>query len=206
MKRWITFCAVLCFLMAALPVELFGQFNPYGPNPYGPNADPRLRRAHREQAVANVGPKARDFVEAQGDEAVAAIFACSRPVALKLAEFHSSGELGKLPRPRDLLYVIAQPGHGDDVALWAIGHARELSDVDSFDAYVISPLDYALGLKALATGAAEARARRLNQAAMTTRPWAALSPDDKRVIVIGGVGVLVVAGIVLLRRRQASMC
>ena len=172
MIRWITLGSVLCFLMAASPADLFAQFNPYGnrSNPYGPDADPRVRRAYREKAVATVGPNARDFVETQGDEAVAAIFACSRPVAVKLAEFHASGEMGKLPRPRDLLRVIAQPRHGDDVALWAIHHAGELTDTDSFDAYLISPLDYALGLKQLAAGAAEARARRLNQAAMTTTP------------------------------------
>ena len=106
MIRWIAFGSVLCLIMAASPAGLFAQANPYGniSNPYRPGADPRVRRAYREKAVAAVGgPHARDFVETHGDEAVAAIFACSKPVALKLAEFHASGELGKLPRPRDLL-------------------------------------------------------------------------------------------------------
>ena len=136
--------------MAASPADLFGQFNPYGnrSNPYAPGADPRVRRAYREQAVAVVGPIARDFVETHGEEAVAAIFACSRPVAVKLAEFHASGELGKLPRPRDLLRVIAQPRHGDDVALWAIHHARELTDMDSFDAYLHQPAGLRAGPQA----------------------------------------------------------
>ena len=174
MIRRVTWGSVLCLLVAASPADLFAQFNPYGnwSNPYGSGADPRVRRAYREQAVAKVGPIARDFVETQGDEAVAAIFACSRPVAVRLAEFHASGEMGKLLRPRDLLRVIAQPRHGDDVALWAIAHAGELADTDSFDAYLLSPLDYALGLKQLATGAADARARRLNQVAMKTTFWA----------------------------------
>src|SRR5438067_275801 len=131
MIRWVSFGSVLCVLMAALPAELFGQFNPYvRSNPYGEGADPRVRRAYRERAVAIAGPNARDFVETQGDEAVAAILACSKAVTMKLAEFYASGEMGKLPRPRDLLRVIAQRRHGDDVALWAIHHARELTDTD----------------------------------------------------------------------------
>jgi hypothetical protein len=206
MIRWITLGSVMCFLVAA-PADLFGQFNPYGNrfDPYAPGADPRMRRANRERAVATVGPIARDFVETLGDEAVAAIFACSRPVAVKLAEFHSSGEIGKLPRPRDLLFVIAEPGHGDDVALWAIHHAGELADVDSFDAYLISPLEYALGLKQLETGAAEVRARHRNQAAMATTPWAALSADQ-RLAIAGGAGLLIMVGLLLWRRRKSSMC
>ena len=129
-------------LMATAPASLFAQVNPYTNrfNPYASavesNPDPRARRAQREKAVAVVGPKARDFVESRGEEAVAAIFAVSKPVAEKLAEFHASGEMAKLPRPQDLLRIIARPGHGDDVALWAIAHVRELSDVDSFDAYL----------------------------------------------------------------------
>ena len=112
MVRWVTFGCVLYFLTAVTPAELFGQYDPYGNGANASGPDPRLRRAYREKAVAMVGPKARDFVETQGDEAVAAIFACSKPVAAKLAEFHVSGEMGKLPRPRDLLRVIAQPRHG----------------------------------------------------------------------------------------------
>src|SRR5581483_7178490 len=158
MMRWMTLGGVLCFVMAAPPDNLFAQFNPYGNNrynPYAASADPRLRRAWREQAVAEVGPVARDFVETMGDDAVAAIFSCSRPVAVMLAEFYASGGMGKLPRPHGLLLVIAQPRHGDDVVVFAIHHAAELADVDSFDAFLISPLDYAMGLKKLAAGAAE---------------------------------------------------
>src|SRR5579871_2546737 len=170
MFRRILFGSVLCLLMAA-PADLFGQFNPHGSrfDPYAPGLDPRVRRAWREKAVAAVGPKARDFVETQGDEAAAAILACSRPVAVKLVAFHASGTLDKLPWPRALLGVIAQPRHGDDVALFAMYHAGELTDSDSFTAYLSSPLEYALGLKPLATGAAEVRARRLRPAATT--PW-----------------------------------
>jgi hypothetical protein len=203
MIRWVTLAGGLWLLLAAQPADLFGQVNPYGnaPHPYQPAADPRARRANRERAVDAVGPITRDFVETHGDEAVAAIFACSKPVAEKLAEFFASGEMSKLPRPRSLLYVIAQPRHGDDVALWAMQHVGELADPDSFDAYLLSPLDYALDLKQLNAGAAEMRARRLHQAAMTKVP---LSTDEKLAL-LGGIGFFVIVGILVWRRRQASM-
>jgi hypothetical protein len=211
MNRWVTFGCILCFVMAAPPAELLAQSNTYGkrPNTFVPGgevgADPRVRRAFREKAVAAVGPIARDLVETHGDEAVAALFACSNPVAVKLSEFHTCGDLGKLPRPRDLLRVIAQPRHGDDVALWAISHASELAEADSFDAYLRSPLDYALGLMPLEGGAAEARARRLNQAVMTTAPWAQLGTDEK-LLIVGGIGFLVIVGLLLWRRKHSGIC
>ena len=118
---------------------------------------PAGHRARREKAVAKAGPISRDFVETEGDEAVAAIFACSKPVAGQLAEFYATGGLGRMPRPGDLLRAIALPGNGDDVARWAIRQASELEDTDSFEAYVQSPLEYTCGLKQLAAGAAEAR-------------------------------------------------
>jgi hypothetical protein len=221
MVRLLTVGCLLCLLLAALPTGLFAQVNPYGNRntPYASGADPRLRRAYREKAVAEVGPIARDFVETWGDEAVIALFACSRPVAVMLAEFHASGGMAKFPRPRDLLCVIAQPGHGDDVAVWAMYHAGELADVDSYNAFLISPLDYALGLKKLSAGAAEVRAYRGNQAAPAATPWAtaatpsataatppeALSGEDRRAI--AGAGLLVLVGLVAWwRRRRASVC
>ena len=59
MIRWITFGSVLWFLTAVSPASLWAQFNPYGngANGNGPGADPRVRRAWREQAVAKVGPR-----------------------------------------------------------------------------------------------------------------------------------------------------
>jgi hypothetical protein len=201
MIRLFTLGSALCLLMAATPANLFAQISPAQSNPYGSDTDPRLRRAYREKAVGIVGTEARDFVESMGDEAVAAIFACSKPVAIKLAAFHMSGDMGKLPRPRDLLRVIAQRQHGDDVALWAMRHAGELTDTDSFDAYLNNPLDYALGLKKLEAGAAEARAGRLNHTAMKN---SALTPDEKLSIVIGA-GFLLVLLALLWRRRQSAM-
>lgn len=206
MIRIHTIIGVLCAAVAASPADLFAQF---GNSP--PAADPRARRVSRERAVASVGPVARDFVETHGDEAVAALFACSRPVAVKLAQFHDGGELGKLPRPRDLLLAIARPGCGDDVALWAIGHAGELGDRDAFDAYMINPLEYAMGLKPLAMGAADMRARRLQLAAMPVRPvapswaqsWEDIAPETK-LCITGGVLLIGAAAIVMWRRRQAG--
>jgi hypothetical protein len=205
MIRSITYGSVMCFLLAQ-PSDLFAQYSPYGnrSDSYPPGTDPRAQRARRESAVARVGSYSRDFVETYGDEAVAAIFACSKAVAVKLVEFHVSGEMGKLPRPHDLLRAIAQPRHGDDVALWAIHHARELTDTDSFVAYLASPLEYALGLKQLQTGAAEVRARRLNQSAITTTPGVASLSSNGRLGI--AVVVLVIVGLLLWRRRKSGIC
>jgi hypothetical protein len=200
MTRWLTVGA-LCFLVAP-PVH--GQSHPYGGrnDPYAAHPDPRVRRAHRERAVAAVGPVARDLVETHGDEAVAALFACPKPVAVRLAEWHAASELGKLPRPRDLLRVIAMPQHGGDVALWAMQHAGELTDVDSFDAYLFNPLEYALGLKPLAAGAAEARARRLSQAAAATP--AAAPPWTHQQLALAGGGLLLVVGLLVWLRKKPA--
>jgi hypothetical protein len=206
MNRVCTVISVGCLALAAGPDGLFAQSN-FG----SPGHDPRARRAWREQAVASVGPVARDFVETQGDEAVAALFACSKPVAVKLAQFHAGGELARLPRPRDLLLAIARPGCGDDVALFAIGHSGELADRDFLDAYLAHPLEYALGLKALEAGAAEVRARRLQQAALATRQAARpalvapeMAPETKLAIA-GGVFLVGAVAIVMWRRRQAGI-
>jgi len=185
--------AVLLLLPAAAP----GQFNPYAP-PVQVDNDPRTRRALRERAVAYAGPSSREFVETQGDAAVAALFACSQPAAGKLVEFHNSGGLAKLPKPGDLLRVIAQPGNGDDVLLYAIQHANELSDVDCFDAYLLNPLEYAYALRPLGEGAAEARARRLSAHAATI-PWRVTL--DGRAIALGG-GILAIVLFLWWRRRR----
>lgn len=201
--------SVLCIALAGSPAGLFGQSNPNAPA-----RDPRARRAWREQAVANVGAVARDFVETHGDEGVGALFACSKPVAVKLANFHASGEMARLPKPRDLLLAIAMPGCGDDVALWAISHGAELTDRDSFDAFLMAPLEYAMGLKTLAAGAAEMRAQRL-QAAMAVRPaaqplppppmngWEGMAPETK-LCITGGVVLIGIAAISMWRRKQAG--
>lgn len=78
-----------------------------------------------------------------GDEAALALLACTPSGAAKLVEFHSSGALGKMPRPPDLLRVIAMCG--EDVLLFAIQYAKELEEPDAFSAFIQAPLDYALG-------------------------------------------------------------
>jgi hypothetical protein len=176
------------------------------PNPYAPDADPHVRRANRERAVALVGPGARDFVETYGEDAVAAIFACSKRIRAMLTGFYASGGLDSLPRPRDLLRAIGQPRHGDDVAIWVMCHADELADKDCIDAFLASPLEYTLGLKPLETGAAEVRALRANQVQMPAWPsLGSLSGDDRRALA-GGIGLVVIFGLVLWRRRRSSVC
>jgi hypothetical protein len=205
MMRWIVMSSVLSFLLARPPcLPGQGRVNGYRADPYRPveHTDPRLQRAQREQAVAAVGPVARDLVEMHGADGVLALFACSQPVAVRLAQFHQSGELAKLPRPRDLLRVIAQPRHGDDVALWAIDHAGELADTDSFDAYLINPLEYALGLKPLAEGAAQARARRLHQASAPTEFLSREMSSDAKLAIALGLGLLIILALVLWKRKQ----
>jgi len=194
--------SITVLLLLTQGPPLFGQYNPYAPQ----QVDPRIRRAYREQAVAYAGPVARDFVETQGDEATAAILSCSQQVAKKLADFHASGQLAKMPKPRDLLRAIAF--NGDDAALWAISHQAELTDVDNLDAYCLEPLQYALGLKPLAEGAAAVRARRLSyQAAVSPapgQPWQ-MTLDARTLAIIGGGVVLVVLLVWWKRRRSMGI-
>lgn len=193
------------------PAEAMAQYDPY--RPVNAQQDPRVRRALRERAVAFAGANSREFVEKYGDDAVAAICACTQAGAQKLVEFSRSGDLGKLPRPSDLLKLIAIPGNGDDVLLWAINHAKELGDVDNFDAFLLSPQEYAFALKQLDQGAAEMRARRLSlQAAATPAPQPSSQPSpgisqiplDNRTLAWVGGGLLVVVLIVWWKKRQSS--
>lgn len=204
MKRYVHFCSALVLLLVVPSAALFAQ------------SDPRVRRANREKAVALTGPIARDFVETYGDEAVAAIFAVSKATAVKLAEFHASSELGKLPRPRDLLRIIANPRYRDDVALWAIQHGSELTDTDSFDAYLARPLEYAMGLRQLQTGAASVRANRLNPTPPTTDETTTPSATtkflskldsattDDRVGITAGVCLVILCAVCYWRKKRAA--
>jgi hypothetical protein len=113
--------------------------------------DPRELRNERDRIVAVTGESIRDFVETYGEDAVVAIANCSQDVARKLGDFPG---WKTFPCPGNLLKAIGQPNHGDDVAMWALTHADELSDRDYFDAFVSEPLSYALSLKKLSEGAA----------------------------------------------------
>ncbi len=174
--------------------------------PATPSPDPRQQRAERERAVALVGDRGREFVETFGEDAVAAIFGCSQSVAFQLVEFHVSGGLAKFPRPRDLLRIIAKPKHGDEVASWAILHAKELADADRFEAYLTDPLPYAFALKKLDDAVAEVRNRRQaaqnyykalaeNQASRSSYGW--------RMFCLGS-GVTVAVVLILRRVRDSG--
>jgi hypothetical protein len=101
------------------------------------------------------------------------------------------------------------------VLLWAIGHARELSDVDNFDAYLAGPLEIAYALKPLEQAAAEARARRLALQAATTPagppagiptvppPQQQIALDVRMLAWIGG-GIVVLVLVLLWKRRQSG--
>lgn len=168
-------------LVLLLPSLAHGQGNPYE------------RRWLREQAVAYAGPQARAFVES-GDEASPALLACSPSGAAKLVQFHASGALDRLPRPADLLRVIAMCG--DDVLLFAIQRAKALEEPDAFSAFIQAPLDYALGLKELEQGAAEVRAAKLSYyAAAQNRQW-----NSKHLALFAGIAAI--AGLVIWRRRR----
>lgn len=187
--------AIVAALLLAPAPPAPAQFNPYAPQQ---NMDARLRRAWREQAVAYAGVAARGLVETEGDHAVAAIFACSPAGARKLVEFHVSGALNKLPRPQQLLQAIAQPGAGDDAVFFAVQHQSELADPDCLTAYCADPVTYALGMRPLAEGAAEVRARHLAAQPGTASGW----DWRKLAILAGGVGLV---GLLLWWRRSRQL-
>lgn len=183
-----------------------------------PSAAELQARRFREAALAKVGPVARNFVDAEGDAAVAAIFACSAPVGAKLALFYSSGKLRKLPRPHDLLCIIGRPGNGDQVALFAIGHASALVDPDSFDAFLMNPHDYMWGLKALGaatrTGRVQANAaeasegmadgaKQLNRATPANGVWASLGREGRNQLMGIIVSVLLGGGCLVWHYRKS---
>jgi hypothetical protein len=181
----------------------YAKYNPYAPAPFlAPG--PREKRAAREFAIARVGIVARSLVETYGESAVNALFACSVPVGQRLAEFHNAGKLAEFPRPAALLDCIGQPGNGDDVALWAMQpeHARQLTDPAAFEAYLLAPLDHALGLRDLATSAAEVRAHRI--ASQAPRGLSALPRWLDGQVIVGGLAVLGIVILFLWRKRQRS--
>lgn len=161
--------------------------------------DPYERRALRERAVTHLDTEAaRGFVETlYGDEACLAVFACSLPVARKLAEFHASGKLDKLPRTRQLLRVIGQ--HGDDVAEFVLLHANELEEPASMDAFLDHPLEIALRLKPLDVAAGEIRARR-----QYVPPRARIGDEWHALGIVVGMGVITALVIWRIRRARTA--
>lgn len=194
-------CGVLAAALALAPAWADTACAQFTPEP----TDPRARRAERERAVARLGGEeaARRFVEEHGDNAVKAVAACSPDVGRKLADWNADPEgLNRLPRPGDLLLAIADRRKGgDDLAVWAIAHSRDLRDVDAFEATLREPLELALSLKPLSQAAGENRARRL---AAESRPayWPPPPEAERWLYALGGVVGAVAVGW-LARRRKA---
>jgi len=153
---WLIILLVIFFILR--PAVATAQYGLYRQWQNSPNR-PRAQREFRERAVAFAGPESRAFVESC-DEAACAIYFCTQIGAWRLVEFHNSGELVRLPRARDALRAIAQPGGGDDVVFFIVAHTEELKDTDCFDAFVSDPLTYSYGLKRLDAGAEEMHTRR----------------------------------------------
>lgn len=130
--------------------------------------------AVRELAVAALGgtPEARKLVEDFGETGVRAVNACSIEVGKKLAAWHSEpGGMSSLPRPGDFLALLAgRPRDADEIALWVMGNAQRMRDLDNFEAVLHEPLEVILGLKRLEQAASENRARRLAQAEAPAAP------------------------------------
>jgi hypothetical protein len=154
-----------------------------------------VQRNARDRVIAANGESVRNLVETYGEAAVAALSRCSRDVAVKLGRFPA---WETFPRPADLLRTIGQPNHGDDVATWALAHAKELADPDCFDAYLSDPLSYALSLKKLGDGATRVRDFR---AALATAKADREVGEKVKLLLLGG-GVLGVVWFVRHLKRQ----
>jgi hypothetical protein len=220
MRLFTIFLLVMLLLAPGPPV--FGQYQMN-------KDDPRMQRMRRETTVLYCGDVARKIVEDFGDPACYALMSCSQRTGRRLSEFHNSGEFERqIPRAKDLLTVIGQPGAGEAVAVFALDHAAELSDADTCDAYLLSPLQYTCAIKRLEVGAAEMRARRLQMEAARTpfvqpvqqpvvqpmaqapvaqpvQPWQPVmpkvEPSTNVLVILGGVALL---GLFLWYRRQQS--
>lgn len=185
-----------------LAAVAFGQ----GFNPYTPQSDPRAMRARREQAVTHVGSDqiARKIVEEFGEDAVAALLACSPETAKRLAQWHNNGDLNRqVVKPRDLLRVIGQPGAADEVAVFAMQNADKFGDVDVLDAYTSAPLFYTCGIKKLSDGASEMRARRVQVDAPRGMPT---SMDVQTQLVVIGMGLVILVVIYRWWKSRQAEC
>jgi hypothetical protein len=135
-------------------------------------ADPQSRRLQRDWAFEYAGssPEARAFVEDEvyGDDAAKTLLLISKPIARKLVAFHASGRLTKLPRPQAFFTTVSRNNHRDEIVLFTVKFAEELSEPDCFQAFLERPLEYALYLRKLSSGAAEVRARRTATASFNT--------------------------------------
>lgn len=159
---------------------LWGQYVPFERA-----LTPRQERARRESAVARTGAVARELVEKYGEDAVKTLAALTPETGQRLAKFHIDGGVDRMSRPRDFLAACRL---GDDVCAFGIANAKALQeDSDALAAFAAEPEVFALRLRSLADGAAQARSRRLNAAPIER------FPKDARdlAIVAAGLGLAV---------------
>ncbi len=161
--------------------------------------DAKAKRAAREAVVKKLGPSSRDFIEAHGEPAVAACNACSPAGGTKLASFHASGDLDRLPAPAQLLAVIGNFRGGDDVVHFAVAHVDELQDRERFNVFLADPMTFSLSLKSLDRGVAESRLQAEQFRQQTER-----QAHDHLIgqYVGGGIALLVLLGIWQYRRSS----
>ena len=163
-----------------------------------PVVDPRTRRANREKAVAIVGSKGATSWKLRVTRRSPPSSPARSRWRKSWSRFGISGGWPNFPG-RENCFASSPSRATARRCLWAIDHADELGDADSFYAYLLGP-DYALGLKQLAAGAAEPHARRSHQTEVT-----ATRPPGQGLTMLVGVGLLSFVGIVLWRHRQSSM-
>jgi hypothetical protein len=209
-------------LLVATMADACGQFD-WQQGWVVPPRDPRQRRLLKERAVLYAGPAARGFVESSeyGDDAALALSVCSQGVAVQLAAFHASGGLSRLPRKREFLRLIAQPGWQDSAALWAMQHANELADPWCMDLFLVSPAEFVLGMKRLPDHAPEVSRATPERAPEITRanlaPYYSDSSDPaysgsvsarlaKQESLIVGAGLLVVLGLCAWWKHRRQAC
>jgi hypothetical protein len=184
-------------MYAILTLALLAQIG----QPVQNDNSPRARRAARERAVAKLGEEARPFIEEYGEAAVAAIENLTPEAGKKLAGFHKSGGLGRMPSPTELLRCLADRDKGgDEVALWVIARHAELEDPDAWEAFSRCPLEYVLGLKNLRHEATRVRSNRLTPP--PALPWW----QDRQHLpwFWAGVGLLVLVVYLVRRKPRAA--
>lgn len=203
MSNW----GCLVLMLLASPSAAPGQYLPYLPpyQPYiappPPPPSPRELRRRRNECIAYLGgtPAAQEFVEAYGEAAVAAVCACSKPVAVKLVEFHASGGLNKLAKPRELLQAIAGPSCGDDPANWIMANGDQLDTEAKCTVFLRNPLDYSLNLKRLEDGMGRNRGNGPAQVNRAEEAWAIELPPITMKMLLGWGAAIAVLGLLFYR-------
>lgn len=152
------------FLLTAVVCLLGGDLGGQPPRVGYQLTDPVARRQQRDWAFEYAGgsTQARALVEEEiyGDDAAATLVSISKPVARLLVAFHASGRLAKLPSPQAFLNTVLRNNYRDEMVIFTIKSAEELSDPKCFQAFLEMPLEFVFHLRKLSSGADEVRARR----------------------------------------------